>query len=337
LLDLPDWKSRYRHDPIQPLLESKFEAIGYCASRDLLGEEVEPITLLWDLPEPKALLRRQRDDGSWRYPGKNPERYPDVNYSLLETFKRLRLLVGKYGLDRSHPQIEKAAEYMFSCQSDEGDFRGIYADQYAPHYTGIFSESLIKAGYHDDPRMDRCLEWLLSVRMDDGGWAHSLLTQGLDWSEQTRLTTEKSEPMPFDKSKPFSNNVTGMALRAFACHPTYKHAEEAKKAGGLLATRFFKPNVYSSYRAADNWVRFQYPFWWNNVLMALDSLSLLGFGIDHRKVKEALDWFVEHQCEDGLWENSYKKKAKRIDTERAREGRLWITLAVCRVFKRLHE
>jgi hypothetical protein len=327
------WKDGFTFDPVAPLLNSKYEPVRYFTRRDLLDEDTGPTSDLWGLPEPKRLLRHQLDDGSWKYPGKNPEKYPDVNYRLLETYKRLRLLVGKYGFNRSHPAIERAAEYVFSCQTGEGDIRGVYANQYHPHYDGVFLEFLIKAGYPDDPRVEKCLKWLLSVRMDDGGWAHSTMTRGLKWKEMMDLSTKNSEPIPFDRSKPFSNNITGMTLRGFACHPRYRHSEEAKKAGELLTTRFFKPNVYNSYKAADNWVRFQYPFWWNNLLMALDSLSLMGFDRDDVEIQRALDWFVENQSEDGLWENSYRKRAKKIDTERAREARHWVTLAICRVFK----
>ena len=330
------WRSRLRRDPSEPLLSSEHEAVSYFARRDLLDEEVGPIGSLWGLPEPVRLLRGQRGDGSWKYPGRNPERYPDVNYGLVETYKRLRLLVGKYGFDRSHPSIEGAAEYVLSCQTEEGDIRGVYASQYHPHYDGVFLEYLIKAGYGDDPRVERCLEWLLSVRMEDGGWAHPALAEGLSWDESTRLSTTTAPVIPFDRSKTSCNLVTGMTLRAFACHPGHRHREEPRKAGELLASRFFKANVYNTYKAADNWVRFQYPFWWNNLLMALDSLSLMGFTSEHPRVAEALDWFVEHQREDGLWDDSYKKGAKRVDTPRAREGRQWISLTVCRVFKRIY-
>ena len=332
----PLWRSRLRRDPLEPLLASEHEAVLYFTRRDLLDEDVRSVSTLWDLPEPLKLLKRQREDGSWAYPGKNPERYPDVNYSLVETYKRLRLLVGKYGFDRSHPSIERAAEYILSCQTEEGDIRGAYASQYHPHYDGVFLEYLIKAGYQDDPRVKRCLEWLLSVRMEDGGWAHPTLTEGLSWDEVTKLSTTSAPTIPFDRTKISCNLVTGMTLRAFACHPEYRNREEAKRAGELLASRFFKANVYNTYKAADNWVRFQYPFWWNNLLMALDSLSLIGFTPEHARVKEALDWFVEHQSDDGLWEDSYKKSAKRIDTERARKGRQWISLAICRVLKRIY-
>jgi len=115
-----DWKKLLQHDPVEPLLSSKYVATQYFSRRDLLGEDVESIENLWNLKEPKKLLGRQLEDGSWKYPGKNPARYPDVKYGLAETFKHLRLLVGKYGFDRSHPVIARAVEDMFSCQTDEG-------------------------------------------------------------------------------------------------------------------------------------------------------------------------------------------------------------------------
>ena len=115
-----NWRSLLRYDPVQPLLSLDYSVIQYFTRHDLLGETVGPIEELWDHKESRSLLRRQLDDGSWKYPGKNPEKYPDVNYGLVETFKHLRLLVGKYGLDRSHPVIDRAVEYMFSCQTDEG-------------------------------------------------------------------------------------------------------------------------------------------------------------------------------------------------------------------------
>ena len=281
------WREKLRCDPIETLAGSQYEAVRYFTERDLLTEDVEHVSILWDLPEPRKLLRRQQEDGSWAYPGRNPERYPDVNYSLVETYKRLRLLVGKYGFDRSHSSIERAAEYVLSCQTEEGDIRGVYASQYHPHYDGVFLEYLIKAGYQDDTRGERCLAWLLSVRMDDGGWAHPMLTEGLSWDESTRLSTTSAPVIPFDRTRASCNLVTGMTLRAFACHPDYRHREEPREAG------------------------------------------------EHPKVAEALNWFATHQRGDGLWEDSYKKGAKRVDTERAREGRQWISLAICRVLKRI--
>lgn len=128
-----------------------------------------------------------------------------------------------------------------------------------------------------------------------------------------------------------------MTIRALASHPKYSHSAEATKAGELLASRFFQPDVYNSYKDADYWVRFQYLFWWNDLVMALDSLSFIGFTANQPQVKKGLDWLTKHQSEDGLWETSYMNNAKKIETEKVREDGLWVTLAICRVFSRLDE
>jgi hypothetical protein len=320
-------------DSVKPLLGSAYPAIRYYARRDLLGEEVEPIQMLWGLPEPKKLLRHQRGDGSWPVPPKYPEKYPDMNYPLIETFRRLRELVGKYEMDRSHPQIEAAAELVFTFQTAEGDIRGFYVDQYAPHYTGLLAEILTVAGYRDDPRIDKAAKWLIKVRQEDGGWTSPLLTSGISWAEEVRISSHHAPTLPFDPTRPASHNLTGMALRGLASNPRYAHSPEAKKAGELLASRFFQKDAYTSYEAADNWVRFLYPWWWNNLPMALDSLARIGFTSDHPKVREGLQWLVDNQSKDGLWENSYKKGAKRYETESAAEGRLWVSLAISRILK----
>ncbi len=98
-----------------------------------------------------------------------------------------------------------------------------------------------------------------------------------------------------------------------------------------MKSRFFKPDKYSDRRAVSYWTKFQYPFWWANILTALDSLSFIGFSPDDADVRKGLDWFVAHQEEAGLWPTSYDKgpKAQAMDS--------WVGLAICRVFKRFYD
>jgi hypothetical protein len=315
------------------MLSSDNAAISYFARRDLLGEDVEPIDLIWGLPAVGKLLRKQSPDGSWRHRGKRSAAYPPHHHELMETFKRFRLLVERYQLTREHPAAERAAEYIFSCQTGDGDIRGMIGNQYATYYTGAIMAHLIRAGYAEDPRIERGFEWLLSMRQDDGGWTVPILTHKLDRKTSHRLTSEEAEPLEADRSKPFSHNWTDMVLRAFAAHPRLRVSPEARGAGELLKSRFFKPDVYSSYKAASYWVRFA--FWWPNLLTSLDSLSRMGFTKDDPDVRAALDWFVENQEPDGLWNLTYVEGKQAPDNEVNRERRLWLSLAVARVFKRL--
>jgi hypothetical protein len=62
-----------------------------------------------------------------------------------------------------------------------------------------------------------------------------------------------------------------------------------------------------------------------DLLSALDSLSLLGFSSADARIQQALNWFVAHQEDDGLW----RLTLLRMTGER--DGDAWISLAICRV------
>ncbi len=222
------WRSQLKYDPVPALLAAGDPAIRYFVERDLLEKSVDSITILWGLPQVKQILQKQSADGSW--PVKRSVKPNDVNYHLIETWRWFRYLIQQYGMTRDHPAVEKAAEYLFSCQTSEGDFRGFLANQYATYYSGAIIGLLVQAGYADDPRIENGFRWLLDMRQDDHGWTIPILTHKLDRSTLYRLTSEYAEPLKPDRSKPFSHNWTGMVLRAFAAHPEYRKSEEAKVA-----------------------------------------------------------------------------------------------------------
>ena len=158
-----------RIDPIPALLQAQDPALTYFTRRDLLAENVEPLSSLAVLPEARKIISSQKPGGSWRYPGKAAED-PVVNYSLLETFSQLGVLVEMYGFTNDHPAVQNAARYIFSCLNEDGALLGILGKQYIPYYQGVIMELLIKVGYWDDERIDQGFNWLLSMRQDDGGW-----------------------------------------------------------------------------------------------------------------------------------------------------------------------
>ncbi len=311
-------------DPVPALLAAGDVALTYFVRRDLLGEPVGPVSVLWELPEPQRLLRRQQTDGSWRYPGGNPASTPGSNYAVLETFRSLGILVEKFGFDSTHPAIGAAAEYIFSCQTAEGDIRGILGNQYMPYYHAAILELLIKAGYAEDARVLRGLEWLLAQRQADGGWI--VPVQAVPAKKRTR-DMWPGPAIPPDRARPFSHLATGMVLRAFAAHPAYRRHPAALAAAGLLKGRFFLADKYGDRQAPAYWLKFQYPFWWTNLLTGLDTLARLGFGVADADICRGLDWFAANQGPDGLWEHGYGVG------KGARALRFWVALAVGRVFR----
>ena len=163
-----NWLDVLHNDPLPALLEWEDKALNFFVRRDLLEEPLPMVERLWELPDAIRLVKKQLPNGSWKYAGKSSGSIPGQNYALLETFRNLRVLVEMCGFTRDHPGLQKAADYVFDCQTAEGDIRGILGNQYMPYYHGAILELLIKAGYHDDARVVAGLDWLLGMRQEDG-------------------------------------------------------------------------------------------------------------------------------------------------------------------------
>jgi len=69
------------------------------------------------------------------------------------------------------------------------------------------------------------------------------------------------------------------------------------------------------------------PFWFTDLVSALDSLSMLGVPADHPPVARAVEWFRSRQREDGSWRLTYLKNVgKDVD--------LWVHFGLYRALKR---
>ena len=320
------WGQLLKVDPLPVLASSKNAAIAFFVRRDLLGLDAGPVSTLWDLPEVRKIVAKQNPEGSWRYPGGKPHVRSRENYDQLETFRQVGILVEEFSFTREHPAMERAAEFLFSFQTDEGDFRGIYGNQYATTYVGAIIELLVKAGYADDPRIAKGFLWLLATRQSDGGWAIPLRTVGVPFSEFVDLQRHP-KPIAPDKAKPFSHLVTGMALRAFAAHPAHCRSAEARQAAELLAARLYKNDAYGDRGAVNYWERVSFPFWFTDIVSALDSLSRMGFCPDVPTISAALDRLKKIQRTDGTF-------GLRLMKNKSEDLPCWICLALCRSLKR---
>ena len=202
----------------------------------MLGKEVD-IEQLWTLQAVQKKLDKQKSNGSWIYPNKNAMLRSSTNYNQYQTYKTISELIEFYGLNKQHKAIRNAADFLFSFQTEEGEFRGMYGNQYSPNYNASICEFLIKAGYNDE-RIEKSLNWLLSIRQDDGGWAIPLRTK-----KEKLDALYKKETIEPDRTQPFSHLVTGIVLRPFSLIQSYK--KKVKDAGLLLADRVFTIDKYS--------------------------------------------------------------------------------------------
>ncbi|MFX0105828.1 MAG: hypothetical protein ACFE75_10075 [Candidatus Hodarchaeota archaeon] len=322
---MSDWKKKFNANPFSKLLSTENKALLLFIKRDLLDKRIGSVEDLWELDPVKKITNKQLENGSWKYSRHKEDIRTQENYNQLETYRQIGFLIEKYGFNRQHQAIQNAAEYLFSFQTEEGDFRGIYGIQYSPNYTAGIMELLIKAGYEVDPRIEKGFKWLFSVRQYDGGWAVPIRTNNAKWLD----VMNDPKPLEPNRAKPFSHMITGVVLRAFAAHPKYRNLEEAKLAGELLASRFFKPDKYPDRKSVDYWFRVSFPFWFTDIISSLDTLSNLGFTSSHPQIELALNILRDRQLENGLWD---LKLLKTRDTDLP----LWIALAICRIFKKFY-
>jgi len=319
-----EWISRLNFDPIPPLLETTNTALLYFIKTELLEENLGSLKEIWELEEAQKILKKQQNDGSWKYPSGKKDIRSQENYNQLETYRQLGFLVELYKFNNTHTSIKKAAEYLFSFQTVEGDFRGIYGTQYSPNYSAGILELLIKAGYENDRRTEKCLEWLLSIRQDDGGWVIPIRTYKIKWQDAV-VSEEVLQP---NTNKLFSYMVTGVVLRAFAAHFKYQKHPEVKLAGELLLSRFFERDNYPDRGDISYWTKFTFPFWFTDLLSSLDSLYFIGFNKEHPQIGRAFDWFVTKQESDGTWNLQLLKGAQ------IKDYKSWVNYIICRTFKR---
>ncbi len=305
-------------EAIKTLLNTGNEALITFTKRNLLEEEVD-IEELWTSPLVKNIMKNQQPNGSWIYPNKKAMLRSPTNYNQYQTYKTVAELVEFYGLNKKHEAIRKAAEYLFSFQTREGEFRGIYGNQYSPNYSASITEFLIKAGYKGI-RIERSLNWLLKMRQDDGGWAIPLRTKNRDLE-----ALKENETIEPDKAKPSSHLITGIVLRPFSSVPAYR--KKVKDAGLLLADRVFTRDKYTDRMGVEYWTKFTYPYHWTDILSTLDTLTLLGIK-NHPKINEILNWFEKHKQKNGIYEVSVMAGAKYKDVK------YWITLQYLSVLKK---
>jgi hypothetical protein len=121
--------------------------------------------------------------------------------------------------------------------------------------------------------------------------------------------------------------VTGMVLRAFAAHHEYRGSEEAKKAANLLARRFFQGDKYPDRKDQKYWERVSYPFWFTDIISAMDSLSLIDIKMDNHHIQDGLDFLIKKQDNKGLFDLKIVRGSDK-------DLKYWICLAICRLFKR---
>jgi hypothetical protein len=325
-----DWISQLKYNPLPPIQGTTNLALRYFIKRDLLNEYVDDVQVLWTLPEPLRILKKQSEDGAWEDKSKSRHLNSPTNYRLLETYRALGELIEYYGFDKRHKAICMAKEYITSTQSVEGDFRGIYGNQISTNYSAGILELLVKAGFHEEEAIHRAFKFFIKTQQTDGGWILPMQVAGIKTYESEECLRGSTIHID-ENTHPSAHFATGIVIRPFANHPFYKKTPQAQAAAELLMKRFFKPDLYSARGSASYWTKYTYPFWWSDLISILDALATMKIPVSSPGIQRALNFYKQQQNADGSW-NLYILKGKS-----APDLLRWLSFILCRAIKRFYE
>jgi hypothetical protein len=292
----------------------------------------------------KKILQKQKPDGYWEEPA-NPY-HPKYKSSYWQI-----MTLGQLGIDKTDERVEKACEYIFQFQFEEGGFtsqtretalreyhwllkRGkklpphdkwitnIIFEQQLSCLTGNMVAALIRLGYENDSRVHKAIKWLVKIQNKDGGWLCPY------WKAHIK-----------DEHGCFYGTIC--PLEAFSELKKENLTNEMKEtiekgAEFLLMHRLFKADHHGYKVISQSWLKFSFPWFYGyNILRGLDVLTKLGYVKDER-LNDAVEILLQKRQSNGAWILE-SAPIGRMQTNIEAKGKpsKWITLIALRVLKHL--
>jgi hypothetical protein len=254
---------------IEWLLEPEDLSVKYRTSVELLDRPLDEIEVqkyrsqIAESDPVRTLLGKMHPDGYWLQ--KNP-RTGEVlgdgtEYGAFATTHYCLSYLAELGMDRSHPQVSKAAERYLALQKGDGDF--------CHHYScllGYNIRTFVMLGYKDDPRTRKSIDLMLTTERPDGGYLCDI--------HEGKY-----------KTRPVKSCIRGgvKALLAFSYLPEHwKNTRIRKLVDYLSRDGIFKKSNLEVFVNKDM-ERNSFPIIWRaNVFEVLLALSKMGYGNDGR-------------------------------------------------------
>jgi hypothetical protein len=305
----------FNSEVIQWLLQDDEPSMKFRTLRELLdGDD--------DMPEARRaknailqsspvsdVLDKMHPDGYWLQ--KNPRTKVEVGdgalYGSFATTHFCLAYLAELGLDRTQPQVEKAAERYLSLQKPDGDWLNHYSC-----LLGYNIRTFLLLGYRDDARVNRSIELMLQTVREDGGYL-------CDWHEGKY------------KTRQVKSCIRGSVkcLLAFAelpeywDHPRYRQlVDYFLRRGGVYQSNH--PGTFVN----QDMERFSFPITWRaNLWEVLYALSKMDYGNDER-LQSA--WNVLESSADmrGRYRLDWTPTACPWKVGKPSESNKWITLYV---------
>lgn len=353
---MTSWEDVLSKSPIEWLLEKENPSVRYFTIRDLLNrKETDSKVKEAKAAIPKSkviakMLSKQKTEGYWEDP-ENPyhPKYKSTYWQVM--------ILGQLGVDNSDRRAQRACEFIFNLQLEEGGFSSYTRKRALVEYawmrtrtalkeklqpepetwaqslvtehqysclTGNLCAAMLRMGFGRDSRLKKALKWLVEVQNNDGGWlcpywkAHVKDTHGCFYGTIC--------PLEAFSEVPETERTSEM-----------KHAIE-RGAEFLLMHRLYKAD-HHGYKVVNlQWLRFSFPWFYGyNILRGLSVATKLGY-INDERLTDAVKMMLQKRRPDGTWllENAPTGRMQ-ANIETVGKPSKWITLNALKVLKRLHE
>lgn len=294
------------------LLEKENPSVRYRTFTELLDksrDDSEIIEVKNKIPYSKpvkTLLGKMHPEGYWlqKNPRTNEVLGEGVEYGAFGTTHYCLSYLAELGMDKSDPQIAKAAERYLNLQKSDGDF--------CRHFScllGYNVRTFVMLGYKDDTRVKRSVNLLLNTDRPDGGYL-------CDMHEGKY------------KTKPVKSCIRGSvkALLAFSYLPEYWEHNRCLKLINYFLSRdgIFKTTNLNEFVNKDM-ERNSFPLTWRaNVFEILLPLSKMGYGNDNR-LDRAWNVMDTRQDSEGRYFLDWTPRQSPWKVGKRNETNKWIT------------
>jgi hypothetical protein len=254
---------------VQWLLQDDDPSVRMRTLRELLHfdpstpEVLKAKSALQESPPVRDLLGKMHPDGYWLQTNyKKVTVGDDVLYGSFGSTHFCLAYLAELGMDRTQPEVGKAAERYLNLQKPDGDWLNHYSC-----LLGYNIRTYVLLGYRDDVRIKRTIELMLQTVREDGGYL-------CDWHEGKY------------KTRQVKSCIRGSVkcLLAFAELPEYWDHPRCRQ---LVDYFLRRGGVYQSDHPGifvnKDMQRLSFPIIWRaNLWEVLYALSKMGYGNDER-------------------------------------------------------
>jgi len=226
----------------------------------------------------REMISLQREDGGF-------SRTPDEESSVTVTAEAVMNLVCS-NMNSNSPYVQRPLRFLSTLQKENGSWREnpkLSKDKIpfwssskkgVPILTADCIEAFIEAGYRNDTRVIKAVEWLKQMQSPTGMW----------------LSLEDTDP---NDTEPDSTQRAISALIRFGLP---KNSSIIRNACIALENFILKD--------AAEWAKTHPPVWpW---IASLDGLVAAGYTLESKAIRFALEHILKLQQKDGSWPNNYE-------------------------------